>query len=87
MTLEVSQWPGGVEPVWTLLDPASRQALRIEPSAENPALRLACDLAEEELVQSVFVGNAMVVLEHTAAEALLMATQKRRKVANTRYGG
>ena len=74
LTLEVSQWPGGVEPVWALLDPASRQALRIEPSAENPALRLACDLAEEELVQSVFVRNAMVVLEHTAAEALVWLT-------------
>ena len=75
-TLEVSEWPGGVAPVWTLLDPASLQALQAEPSAENRVLRLACDLTEEELVESVFVRNALVVLEHTAAETFVWLTDK-----------
>ena len=76
LTLEVSDWPGGMAPVWTLLDSASLQALRAEPSSENRALRLACDLADEELVESVFVRNALVVLEHAAAEAFVWLTDK-----------
>ena len=76
LTLEVSDWTGGVEPVWILLDPSYRQALRNEPSADIWALRLACDLAQEELVQSEFVRNAMVVLEHTAVEAFVWLTDK-----------
>ena len=76
LTLDVSDWPGGVGPVWTLLDPASLQALRAEPSAENDALRLASDLADEELGESVFVRNALVVLEHAAAESFVWLTDK-----------
>ena len=76
LTLEVSEWPGGVAPVWTLLDPASLQALQAEPSTENRVLRLACDVTEEELVESVFVRNALVVLEYTAAEAFVWLTDK-----------
>ena len=76
LTLEVSDWPGGVAAVWTLLDPASLQALQVEPSAENRVLSLACDLTEEELVESVFVRNALVVLEHTAAETFVWLTDK-----------
>ena len=76
LTLEVSEWPGGVAPVWTVLDAASLQALQAEPSAENPVLRLACDLTEAELVEPVFVRNALVVLEHTAAETFVWLTDK-----------
>ena len=77
LTLEVSEWPGGVALVWILLDPASLQALQAEPSAENRVLRLARDVTEEELVESVFVRNALVVLEYTAAEAFVWLTDKR----------
>ena len=61
--LEISDWPGGVEPVWTLLEPASMEALRAEPLADKPALRLAADLREEEVAESAFVGNAVMALQ------------------------
>ena len=38
--LEMSDWPGGVEPVWTVLEPDSMEALRAGPLADNPTLRL-----------------------------------------------
>ena len=76
LTLEVSDWPGGVAPVRSLLDAASARALQAEPSSENSALRLARDLADEEVAESIFVRNALVVLEHTAAEAFVWLTQK-----------
>ena len=34
--LEMSDWPGGVEPVWTLLESESMEALRAEPSDGQP---------------------------------------------------
>ena len=74
--LDVSKWPGGVAPVWTMLDPESAQALRAEPSAERRALRLASDLADEEFEESAFVRNALVVLERTAEEGWLWLTDK-----------
>ena len=45
--LEMSDWPGGVEPVWTVLEPESMEALRAEPLADNRALRLAAGLPDE----------------------------------------
>ena len=62
-TLEVSEWPGGVAPVWSLLEPQSEEALRSEPSPENGALSFASDVEDEALAQSVFVRNALVLLE------------------------
>ena len=76
LTLEVSDWPGGVAPVWTLLDPGSLQALQAEPSAKGGALRLACDLTDEDVAHSLFVRNALVVLEHAAAESFVWLTGK-----------
>ena len=64
--LDLSDWPGGVAPVWAMLDPESAQALRDEPSEGNRALRLASDLTEEEFGQSAFVRNALVLLEGMA---------------------
>lgn len=60
--LDVSDWPGGVEPVWTLLDAESAGALGAEPLADNGAVRLAGDLSEEELAGSAFARNALVLL-------------------------
>ena len=57
MTLELSEWPGGMEPVWAMLDPKSAHALRNEPSAENRALRLVSGLTEEELALSAFIRS------------------------------
>ena len=62
-TLEVSEWPGGLAPVWPLLEPQSEEALRSEPSPENGALSFASDVEDEALAQSVFVRNALVLLE------------------------
>ena len=60
--LNVSDWPGGIEPVWTLLDAESAGALRVEPLAEYSAVRLADDLSEEDLAGSAFIRNALVLL-------------------------
>ena len=62
-TLEVSDWPGGLAPVWSLLEPQSEEALRSEPLPENGALSFASDVEDEALAQSVFVRNALVLLE------------------------
>ena len=60
--LDVSVWPGGLEPVRKLLDWESVLALGKVPSAENRALRLATDLTEAELAGPVFVRNALILL-------------------------
>ena len=74
--LEMSDWPGGVEPVWTLLEPESARALRTEPAADNPTLRLAADLPDEAFGESAFVRNALIALELIANEFLPRFTEK-----------
>ena len=74
--LEMADWPGGVEPVWTLLEPESARALRAEPAADNPALRLATDLPDEAFRESAFVRNALIALELIANEFLPRFTEK-----------
>ena len=74
--LEMSDWPGGVEPVWTLLEPESARALRAEPAADNPTLRLAADLPDEAFGDSAFVRNALIALELIAKEFLPSLTEK-----------
>ena len=61
--LDVSDWPGGVEPVWSLLEPESAGALRAEPLVGDGAVHLVEDLTEAELAQSAFVLNGLVPLE------------------------
>ena len=74
--LEMSDWPGGVEPVWTLLEPESIQALRAEPSADNGTLRLAAGLPDEAFGESAFVRNALIVLQRINDEFLPGLTDK-----------
>ena len=74
--LEMSDWPGGVEPVWALLEPESARALRAEPAADNPTLRLAADLPDEAFGESAFVRNALIALELIAKEFLPSLTEK-----------
>ena len=76
--LEMSDWPGGVEPVWTLLEPASIEALRAEPAADNATLRLAADLPDEAFGESAFVRNALIALELIGNEFLPSLTEKGR---------
>ena len=67
-TLDVSDWPGGLAPVWTLLEQDSVRALGAEPNAADGALRFASDLDDGELAQSVFVRNALVLLKAMGAK-------------------
>ena len=63
---EYRDWLDGVEPAWTILDPARLDALRGEPPFEGGAVRLAIDLTEDELAQSAMVRNALVLLRAAA---------------------
>ena len=74
--LEMSKWPGGVEPVWSLLEPDSMEALRAEPLADNPALRLAADLPDEAFAESAFVRNALIAFKRINDEFLPSLTDK-----------
>ena len=74
--LEMSDWPGGVEPVWTLLEPEGMDALRAEPLAENPALRLVADLPDDAFAASAFVANALIALQQINDEFLPRLTMK-----------
>ena len=74
--LEMSKWPGGIEPVWTMLEPESMAALREEPWADNPTLRLAADLPDEEFAESAFVRNALIALQQINDEFLPRLTMK-----------
>ena len=72
---DVSDWPGGVEPVWSLLEPESARALRVEPLAGEGTVHLADDLTERELAESAFVRNALVLLgEMDGGETLWMGS-------------
>ncbi len=88
MRTDLSEWPGEVDPVWRLLEPASVAALRAEPSAANRALRLAADLPDEALGESAFVRNALIVLDRVDRDGWLRLTGKgnfgRDAVAATR---
>ena len=76
--LEMSDWPGGVEPVWTLLEPESARALRAEPAADNPTLRLVADLPDATFGESAFVRNALAAFEVIDGEFLPRRTGKGR---------
>jgi hypothetical protein len=59
----VRAWLGGLEPVWTLLDQQSFNALRhMPPSAPGGAIRLAADLSPEELRRSPFASGTATLL-------------------------
>ena len=74
MGTDLSEWPGGVEPVWRLLEPGSVEALRAEPSAANRTLRLAADLPDEAFGESAFVRNALIVLDRMDRDRWLRLT-------------
>ncbi len=63
---EYHVWLDGVEPAWTVLEPARWEALMREPSGGNGALRLAGDLTDPELDRPAMVRNAVVLLRAAA---------------------
>ena len=63
---ELSDWPGGVESVWPLLDAKSIRALRAGAPPDNRALRVSSELGAEDLAGSAFVGNALILLRAVA---------------------
>jgi len=63
---EVRRWLGGVEPAWTLLDMESLNALRLEPSKYNRALRLADNLTAAEVTASAVMRNTLILLLRAA---------------------
>ncbi len=73
-TPSIKTWLGGVVPAWTLLDMASFAALRRPPSPTAGPIRLASDLAQEEVLQSAVARNAMVLMRAAATGAGLKLT-------------
>ena len=79
--LDVSDWPDGIGPVWSLLEAESAQALRAEPLAGEGAVHLADDLTEPELAGSAFVQNALALLEEAGGgNTLWMGTHGNLKM-------
>lgn len=62
----VMNWLGGIEPAWTLLDQESFNALRQRPSSTAEPIRLAADLADDEIQQSAVARNALILLRAAA---------------------
>ena len=60
--LEVRRYLNGVEPAWTMLDLASFNSLRHEPSVANKAIRLERNLAEPALSRSAVTKVARMLL-------------------------
>jgi len=58
----VKRWLGGVEPAWTLLDQESFFALHRPPSPTEGPIRLANDLAPEEILRSSVARNALILM-------------------------
>ena len=59
-----------------MLHPQSLEALAAAPSPRNRSLRLCADIADEDLGESAFVCNALVVLERAAERGWLRLTPK-----------
>jgi hypothetical protein len=60
------RWLGDIVPAWTLLAQDSLAALRKPPSLHGSVLKLATDLAPEEIARSAITRNALTLL-HSAA--------------------
>ena len=63
---EYHDWVDGLERAWTSIDPSISDALLAKPAARNGPIRLTEDLANEELADSTFLNNALVLLRAAA---------------------
>jgi len=71
---EVRRWLDGIEPAWTMLDFASYTALRQEPLPGNEAIRIEPGLSETDLVGSLVLRTARILLERAGEEGGLKLT-------------
>jgi hypothetical protein len=71
---EVRRWLNGIEPIWTMLEFDSFNALHEEPSASNQAIRLEPDLADVEISVSAVTANALILLRRAAETGGLKLT-------------
>ena len=70
----VRNWLGGVEPAWTILDQVSLTALHQPPSPASSPIRLASDLAQDEIQRSAVARNARILLRAAATGTGLKMT-------------
>lgn len=71
----VKAWLGGIEPVWTMLDQPSFDALRhLPPSPSGSPLRLATDLTVDELQRSAVASSIVLLLRSAMAAPGLKLT-------------
>jgi hypothetical protein len=62
----VVKWLGGIEPVWTMLDHGAFAALRHPDATIYGPIQLATDLTSDEIQQSAFARNALLLLRSAA---------------------
>jgi hypothetical protein len=62
----VVTWLGGIQPAWTMLGWDSFLALHYPPAPDHGAIRLAADLAPDEIQQCAIARNAIILLHATA---------------------
>jgi hypothetical protein len=71
---EVRRWLNGIEPIWTMLEFDSFNALHEEPSANNHAIRLEPNLTTTEISASSVTANALILLRRAAETGGLKLT-------------
>jgi hypothetical protein len=70
----VTEWLGGIEPLWTRLDPRGLLALCESPERSGAAVRLASDFSKEEIALSWMATNVMRLVRFAAAASGLKLT-------------
>ena len=63
----IKQWLGGIDPVWTLLEASSFDALQRPPHPILGPIRLTFDLPPDDIDRSAVARNTLILL-HAAAE-------------------
>jgi hypothetical protein len=64
----IRQWLGGIDPVWTLLEASSFDALQRPPHPILGPIRLTFDLPAEDIEQSAVARNALILLRAAAED-------------------
>jgi len=70
----ITNWLGDVEPVWTLLTPASFMLLRRPPGSAASPIAIAQDLTADEIERSPVARNTLILLREAALKPGLKLT-------------